>query len=122
MSKTTKAVTLPVTPKTGNPASIFSWLEKHFGATKHAFQADSNPYSARIYKTGDISAAGRKALTAHCLANPGTWDQCEDGYSFHWVEAGVRVNLVKHTDKSYAKYFSFSAPKKAKASTLPYYD
>src|SRR5690349_8709294 len=120
MSKTTKAVTVPVTPNTGNPASVFSWLEKHFGATKHAYQVDSNPYSSRVHKTGDITAAGRKALTAHCLANPGTWEMCEDGVSFHWPAGGVRLNLVKHTDKAYTKHFSFSAPKKAKPFTVPY--
>lgn len=118
----TKAVTIPVTPKTGNPASVFSWLTKHFNATKHAFQGDSNPWSDRAFKTGDISAADRKALIAHCLANPNIWKQKENDSSFFWEAEGVYLHLAKHGHKDYTKYFSFSSPKKSKPSTIPYYD
>jgi len=122
MSKASKAATIPVTPKTSNPASVFSWLSKHFNVTKHAFQSDSNPFSNRSYKTGDIPAADRRLLVAWLAANPDVWELADDGTSYHWKQGGVRINLAKYADPAYSKYFSFTCPKAAKASTISYYD
>lgn len=117
MAKTT---TVPAIPKTGNPASVFSWLTKHFNAVKHKFQSDSNPWASYSYKTADIADADRKALIAHLEANADKWKMSETDY-YICNELGVSLDLRKRS-KGFEQFFSFSSPKKAKPSTIPYYD
>jgi hypothetical protein len=123
MHKMTKMKITPVTPKTANPASVFTWLAKYFNATKHQFQSDSNPYANYSYKTGDILFADRKHLVNFLTENPEAWKKAEDELYFTSVELGVSIDLRSHyNEKAYSKHFSISCPKKSKPFTVSYYD
>lgn len=105
---------IPATPKTTHPASVFAWLTKHFGAAKaHVYRGDPNPYADHVLKDAIMDATGRAALTKHLRASS-EWTESGPGY-FQWQDLAIDL-------RRRGKSITFSAPKRAKARTIPYYD
>jgi hypothetical protein len=127
------AETTAVVPTVHNAAKVSNAIIKHFGAKKERSYVASNPYADHRSLEHSISHKNLASLHNHLVSNGwehetngDTWDKAAVSHRYTHANGG-RIHVTTHTGKGLHggqpyNHVTVWGDKKAKPSTIPYYD